>query len=742
MTKIKQEYNYRNSKDNKNAVKSTDGKGHVYNYQPANKEEREIRRIIWEDYTAAKNDPLRKEAEERWDLGMKMYRMWAPKRAAGDWRADIILPDGFSAVQSHMQEVVNLRPRPELEGVEASDADLERFCNSIFNFAMDKTEFDEETHKARHCSTITGDANTIEEYRYETRKVKYPKSVKDGEIVYEEKEIVDYDDVYTRFIENDEAFHDPAAQDPKYRRYCLRREVLPLDAFKASYEGKDGFVNVDQVCGAGAVPDNVQFFKKAEDMDDQDVEVLHYWNVLTDTYGVLANNVVIRDTPMPSRHKQLPIDKWTFYPIPGQIYGMGIPFIMHSLVEERRSSRNLNLDRNKLNVAGMFITNDLFDIDENDLTPRLHGLVKVNTNGLPLRDAIMPLQYGDVPMSSIRMDETLKEDERRAHGMDDRPALQAGGTATEAAIVKESAQQRINLISTQQAWQTLIRLGQKKWSNIQLFYGAARMEEIVENNKTKEKPVYRTIKIQNMDYKISGDEKTGQSPKLEGTFVPGKSYLNLNPAFFGYVEKANLDIIMKAGANSVVSKPIKQARVTEMFNTLANNPMLARFLDPQKAVKRYVQVNDESPEDWLPEGGMDREQMRWLAQQENIMFMDMERTGKIYMVPGTPGATTDHTEVHLDFTNTAAFNALSEPVKDAIRNHIAEEHENNPQTASMAESMGASGGGAPAPEGGPEQGGGGNAVLDGQPGGPAIDPAAGMAAPVVGGDVTNGLPVA
>lgn len=727
-------YNYRGKKENTNAVKSTEGAGHKFTYKPSNKQEREARRRIWERYQEMRDDPLRAEAMREWDLGDKMYRMWAPEREEGDWRADIILPDGFSAIQAHMQETIDIRPRPHLEGVEQSDAEKEQFCDHIFQFAMDQTDFDPETFKARNCSAIRGTAFTREEYRYETREVQDPHSIdKDGKISYRKREIVDWDDTYTRFVDNYSVFVDNRAEDAKYAADYIYREVLDWETFQSLYKNKPGFKNIDAVVPAGSIGQNAGFFKKAEDMTGNDVELLHYENKLTDSYDVLANNVIVREGPMPNKHKELTLDVWSFYPITGRMYGMGIPKIIYTLVEERRSIRNLSLDRQKMHISKMFLVNDLFDLDEDDLTPRPHGMVKVNTNGLPINQAVYPLEYGDVPGSSLRMDESLKEDERRAHGMDDRPAIQAGGTATEAAIIKESTQRRINLINTWSNWNTLIRLGRKKWSNIQFFYPAGRTERIMENNKWKEKTVYRTVKIKDQEYKIYGDPKKGEKTELKATNTYGKTRLKLDPAFARFMS-GQFDVVVDAAANAVVSKPIKQQQVFETFDRIMNNPMVAKHADGEKAMRRLLSVSDEAPSDWMRGEAMTDEDMENLADQENAIFMRMEETGKIYLIPGTPGATERHTLQHINFTETEAYRALSQPVKDAITKHIMDENEDNPNVPNLADMKPQPGGANGVPSGG-------DVIPPGQPGGPPIDQGD-MGEMVAGGDVTAGGPVA
>lgn len=744
------EHSYRGSKENANAVESTRGESHIITYKPAGKEDREARRRIWDRYKAMKESPLRLEAEKRWDLGDKLYRMWAPERDADDWQADIVLPDAFAAVQTHMQDTVNLRPRPSLEGVESSDESQEHYVNTVYQFAMDKTDFDIETYKARNCSAIRGDAFTIEEYRYEKRTIQDPVSVEDGEIKYKKREIVDYDDVYTRWVDNWAVFFDDTVDDPKYGQDQVYREVLDYDVFKAMYSDKAGFKDVDKVVKASSVGAKAGFFKLAGDMEGNDVEVLHYWNRLTDSYDVLANNVLIRRGPMPNRHKELPIDKWTFYPIPGQIWGLGIPQIIYTLVEERRSGRNMAADRNKMGISKMFLANDLFDLDEDDLTPRPHGLIKVNTNGLPIQQAIVPLEYGDVPASSLRFDEALLIEERRAHGLDDRPAQTQGGTATENAIISEAAQKRINLINTLQNWTTLTSIGRKKWSNIQLFYPGGRMEEIMQDNKWKKKMVYKTIKVEGREFRIKGDTEKGEQSALIHAPFEGSTRIKLDPTYARFLE-GNFDIVVHASNNVVESQATKFARNTETAMGLMSNPMTARYMSGEKTVRRLWELSNELPKDWMVGEGMSEGEMVALAELENGLIMRMVETGNLYQLPATPGATEAHTLVHLQLTETKAYEELPQEVKDVLTNHIMEEHNNNPNTGNIADKIAqieGKGGVDPndptnplPPEGDPNAPApsGGDVLPPGAPGGPAIPNM--MVDPNMmanGGDVTAG----
>lgn len=287
-------------------------------YKPKNKKERDARRRVWERYEAMRDDSIRKEEERHWERADKMFMQWMPEREEGDWRPHITLPDGFSAVQAHMQESIERRSRPYLESVETSDMALEMFNNSILTYSMDRTGYDFQVFQARQAAAIRGTSFTIERYRIDKRKIHDPVGVNDdGSLKYQEKEVIDFDDTYTEFVENEYIFIDPSARHIDYARDMVEREILDHAEFKRVYGFKSDFMNVDKVPKAGALSENVSFFKKPHDMTDNDVEILHYYNRATDSYDVLANNVLIRMGYIPFKHKELPVVVHNHYAIPG-----------------------------------------------------------------------------------------------------------------------------------------------------------------------------------------------------------------------------------------------------------------------------------------------------------------------------------------------------------------------------------------------------------------------------------------
>ena len=672
-------------------------------YDPP-KKQRAARRKVWERYQEMRDDPNRIEAEQEWENADKAFRQWIPERELGDWRSHIVLPDSFAGVQAHMQETIDRRSRPVLESVESSDLAIENFVNSIMKYSMDRTGFDYQEYLAKQAAAIRGTSFVMEFYRYEKRDIQDLVGVEDdGSLKYTKKEVIDVDDTFTTFVENEYVFIDPSASQIGNARDMIFREVVDWDEFKRVFNKKPDFMHIKFVPKCGSVSEDTirnGYFRKPKDMSDNDVEILHYFNRATDEYLVLANNVLIRLGPIPFKHKELPVAVHTHYNIPGRIWGMGIPKVIFSLTEERSSLRNLALDRQNMQINKMFLVNDIIDLDDEDFRTRPNGFVPVNTNGLPIDSVIKSVDYGDIPASYYKAEDMLLEDIRRAHGIDERSqAVESGGTATSAAITQQASQRRIALINTLAEMDTLVRIGRLKWSNIQFFYPAPRVERITEDNGFREKKVYRKIKVQGQEFNIVNDDG---SLKLATKEIDGDSGFKLDKTHARFME-GDFDVIIQAEPEAFMSKPLRQAKMTEMFNLLLLNSQASASIDMNKAVKRYLEVNDENPKDWMKSGGMTDEDWQRLAIHENMVMAAGQP------ISPTQDAPEVHTVEHLNFMNTKDYDDLikSNPaIQQIFEEHTFGEHQNNPNTGNIADAMsgaltGAGGGGASgAPQGG------------------------------------------
>lgn len=650
-------------------------------YRP-NKRNRLIRRTVYQRFYWLRDEPNRKEQEDDWEVADKEFTMYAPPRDPDDWEADLHLPDAFAAIQAQMQETVERKARPHLKKTEDSDEPYAEFGNSVLTYNMNSTGFDYQYYLGKLSAASRGTAFFMDYWRTEKRTVKDPTDVdKEGSIVYTEKEITDFDDDYLEWVPNEFIYIDEKCSSVDDAVDGLKREIVNIDEFHRKYGKKKGFFDTEYVY-AGGDRSNRSFFRYPTDITEQDVEVLHYYNRSTDSYWCVANNVTIYDSPLPWKHKELPFAVLYQYRVPGRFWGMGIPKIIHMLSEERRSIRNLNMDRQKLQIHKMFLHNNSFDIDEEDTITRPHGIISVDTNGQSLANAIAPIEYGDVPNSYFKTEEILLEDIRRAHGIDDRiQGVQSGGTATEAAILKESALKRVNLISITNEMDTVVRIGRLKWSNIQFFYGVPRIEKITQDGEEQEKKVYRTIAINNRKFEIV-DDNGKKTLKMED--IRGDSALKIDKKYAKYLE-GDADVSVDADIYSPISKAIEQTKKTETFSLLLSNPATLAIMDLNGATEDLLQTNGIKADKWMINPGGSKQDMRMLAENENMVMMAGQP------LDGTPNASEDHTLVHLMFTKTVEFRDAPHEIQQIIMDHILQEHDKNPATGSAADALGAAG---------------------------------------------------
>lgn len=681
-------------KTTSNASDKPRGTGYTYAYKP-NKDERKTRAHVWDRYLRMRDDVLRREAEVDWEQADKKMRMWRPERDPDDWRADIRLPDAFAAVQTHLQETINMKLRPALKPTEGSDTPLAFFNNAILTWNMDRTGFDLEVMRALNCAASRGTAFTVEEYLYETRMVQDPTDVVNGVLTYTKKERVDKDDTFTRQYPNERVYTDEAASIIEEAEDCIIEERLRLDSFKSKYSG-DQYVNVDKVIPFGSMSERTNFFDMAiDDMDGDYVQILRYYNRQDDSYDIVANTVVITptDNPIPFKHKELPVSIWNYYPVEGRIYGMGLPKLLSPLQEEREAIRNLSLDRQKMALNKMFLVSDLFDLDEDEATTRPHGFIHVNANGQALSSVMQPLEYGDVPSSSVRMDDQLQEDMQRTSGMDNRSqGVNVGGTATEAAILTEQSQKRINLINTLTGMSTIQRVGKLKWSNIQFFYPAARVEQIWEDDDMKEKKVWKTVAVEGMKFEIVEDPEHGNAKVLKMNDITGTGSFKLDSAHAAFMD-GDFDVVIQWDAKAVMPEAIRQSKIMEFFQAMVGNPFTMKEMNVRRAMKDVIQEYGYDVRTWMSDQGETDEQMMAQAAWENTVML------KGTALDPTPNASEMHTLVHLWYVDSAdgkKFLDANPGIAAIFQRHILGETQNRSDAAGQGTPPAASGmGGTP-----------------------------------------------
>ena len=625
-------------------------------------EEVEIQQRIYTRFREMKDGSERSEIEAEWDAGDKEYEAFVEAQDADDYRTNVNKPISFAIIETELQETIDRKPRPIVKPREYSDQTKVLFINDVLDYSFDVGNFDYEYYMAKKEALIRGTGYLFEYYREDSRMVSEMKMVKDPKTKEFKEEYklvkkIDFEDVYAEYIPCEMIYVDPSANHIRKAKDLIRREVLNIDDFRQRYDGRRGFVNVDMVVAGGDTA-YYTYYSPPTDLTSHDVEVLHYYNRMLDRYDVVANDVPIRYGPNPYPHKELPVVVLYAYKRPNRFYGFGIPKIIKSLTEERNTLSNLRLDYQKMGINKMFFYDEVIELDELDLVARPHGGVPINTGGRPINQVIQWMEYGDVKPSTYREEEILLEDIRRTTGIDDRvQGVNAGGTATEAAILKESSMKRINAKETLNEMDGLVRLGRLRLENIRFFYPIPKITRIIESNgeeKVEKKP--REITVEGKEYSID------EQGNLQMSETEGYSYFKITPSTKKYMN-GEFDIEIEAGNAGELSKPLKQQKVAEMVDRITANPAWQKYLDPRKSLQRYITVNDEDSREWVKKE-YDTVDMQMQAEMENRIMASG------YPLPPTPGADEDHSVVHLMQTKTADYQNYPPEIQNIFEAHI------------------------------------------------------------------------
>lgn len=161
---------------------------------------------------------------------------------------------------------------------------------------------------------------------------------------------------------------------------------------------------------------------------------------------VLDRQTPVRYVGNPAWHGELPFHVYRPTEIPHCMVGKGEPEPIESLQDEINTVRSMRLDHAILRMqAPIFYEDGVLDPHTIRWGPGYMNAVQ--TGGQNIRDMLMPMQVGDLPISSYREIEELRSDIERASGISDQTAgaTLASETATGAQLVQASANVRIQL---------------------------------------------------------------------------------------------------------------------------------------------------------------------------------------------------------------------------------------------------------------------------------------------------------
>jgi len=606
----------------------------------------------------------------RWKQDYKLWSMW---RRIVNNQSNIKSEMTFTAVETAVSEFMENDQTVTFHPTEEDDREkimvishMFRHWENVSDAALAKqTSFRENTitgtsfmyqtfiRKVRNIETILSGADSEKEVENirkggdDKSKENLEKRLKSKKPLTKKEQIVEYDDVATIPVSIFEVYVDPSAR-------CLRgssheatdlvwRTSMSVQQARAFFRGNsDPFVKKDNVGkiksgkeAQGAYGDKKNpVYIYPDDLEEDQVEFIRYFNKQTDKYIILVNDVVLRDGPLPFNHKQIPFSVHKFIDIPHQFYGMGMGYLLEPVQAADESLFNMSIDQTIMTVnRPCFINSALFpDIDEqmDSLSPG--QLISLSGDVGP--GNIRYMDPAPLGIDVYRVREDLSNRAISISGVN--PLLTAAPTPNQPV--------RNNLISIESSLK-LLKKGIKSWADgykeaskqiisiMRQFYTEDYLEQVDGN---EEKPKRRkSIRIEGKTI-IDTESGLEQENTSGYSFFPIKSeYLDLA----GDVDiEVNTDTLVPM-SNSLQLQNL-QAAFTNLAPILAN-PQVLESPGLNEMVREFVELSGLSPRitEQLEERS-NKEKTERAFKQEELMLNGEN-------LPGIPGESDSHKMVHM-----------------------------------------------------------------------------------------------
>lgn len=588
--------------------------------------------------------------DDHWDLVDKDYLMYSVYGDDDDFRSNLKSSMGYRTVAA----ISAKERKQEIEFLvdERHEDDEERAVVNRYVFQDFFRRNPDQRYKlqeVRDTTKIRGTGIAYVPYTIREREVEFPireeKETKDDEgrdieTTYEKRTIIDYEDpdivpvnLYDFYVDpNAQYLHgqDFAATDVAWITYQTRSQI------EAEFGNDPDVKNLDKIKSGNTESWAKEFFAPPRDKEEGYFEVIRYYNVLTDDYIVIIEDVPVKHVPLPYQDKMLPFVDFRCVKIPGQFYGMGIIDMVLQHSSEESSIRNLQLDRAKITTAPpIFAGGTAFG-------ELLDGWERIEPNKIiQVTDAsqVKFPEFGAMPFDSFRILGMLRDEVQQITGISaDSLNLPMSSTpATNTIAMKETTGDMVNMYSDN------FRAG-VNWLGRLLYSRFAEFFSLPSKRKSlmAEKKSYRELRLE--DVKLELDPKTG---KLKAKPIKGSSIIELKPDYFKWVEDPH--IYISGDFVAPISKAWKMRKMQELLPQLApfaGDPSMAPpgapkpVVDIRKLVQLYIdemEVGDKNlvindTEDALAEINRAYDQQEKMQGGEDI--------------PGVPGEPTPHRYAH------------------------------------------------------------------------------------------------
>jgi hypothetical protein len=241
-----------------------------------------------------------------------------------DGRARSNVPLEWAVTELFVAEATNRDSKPIIQAIGESDISKSEAMKRVVDIVDTQSGIKEQMYKNEYITALFGTGFYLTAFTKNARVINDIDFDDNGDEVYKKK-LLEKNRIIIKALDPRFVYLDDRTTDFNDDNDQIYIDYITPEQLQ-SYKYDKCFKNIEKV-GLGGGKNDMVFFTQEErgKMNDQVVEVMHYWNKQSDKYVVIANrNTVIRDTPLPSSHKELPIVPRQYGYNPLQKYGRGL----------------------------------------------------------------------------------------------------------------------------------------------------------------------------------------------------------------------------------------------------------------------------------------------------------------------------------------------------------------------------------------------------------------------------------
>lgn len=371
-----------------------------------------------------------------------------------EWGAELFIPFAFSTVETILPRMLSNTPKILVNPRgKASEANVENI-RQVIEAQQEQIDYELVLQAVARMALIVGlGVQKVYWRRQErTQKLVRPRTVAlpgMSRYVVEERRGLVFDDPFAESIDPRDFIWDPMGTCIANCEWVVHRTWRSteycLDRLRAGVWS--GITEDDVTMGGEGASRYSEVFASRNRIagypNTQPRGVHEVWE-FHDTRRVLTilnRQLLVQEGENPNWHGELPFQVFRPTPVEGQMAGIGeiepiedLQLEINTLRSQRRDNATLVLQK------AFFYTNGLVDTGQFKVGPGLG----IPVDGDP-REAIMPLEWGEIPNSSYQEERQLQADIERTSGIDD--SLSGAGspqqTATGIQLVQAAANLRI-----------------------------------------------------------------------------------------------------------------------------------------------------------------------------------------------------------------------------------------------------------------------------------------------------------